>query len=740
MTAVALLLVQLAASPAPCAALADSLAAIAADTSSGRPTALARRLDLRCHDDFDALFDAGSSLARAAQYRAFGTANPTAGLAVRLLGRAVQLRPRHAVVWLAYGVALRKTGGVQVDANRAIQTALRLADEFPDSTPAPLLAQIYEQAALYLQDWVDRTRWLKDGSRLGVVTLACTNWGAFCENFTHPGRFNDELHDAFAIDPAFAERRGTLLDYYRHALRSDPSNVDVMLRDARELALGEEWEQVQELADQRARDADAPPFVRAVAALARYRLTRYAAADSLFEAAVPQLPDSLRRWYVHPPSGLDTVSDYWSRARPLWLTPFNELEVEYRARVTYALLVLGDREGEVSGPETPQGDALLRYGWPQSITQVERDAQKVLDWSQLYNLQYILTCGYDSNHRGSDDPAKCEPGGGSGHSKDVSGGRWVFWTYERDRPSMIFERRPGVRVARYEREAPAEQYAGEVARATPLTFRSKLVTRPFRLPLQLARFRGTTPDQTVVALFGLVPAQQMDLPPADSIATALFIFRDTLGMPPVAHQNANAVPGPALALTYRLTLPTGRYVYSVEAFSAESASAAVARDSLRAPRWTLDTLALSDLLVAHRADQPEGGTALTWRDLRLDPSRTLEVPPGSALWLVWEVYGLPQDDRGLGTYDVTLSVLDRNDHPLTVRLLSRLGLRRPPAASAVTLQWRSERPRAPDGRTLEVVAVQLPPEAHGSYRLRVTVRDAAGREATSERDIGIINP
>jgi hypothetical protein len=33
----------------------------------------------------------------------------------------------------------------------------------------------------------------------------------------------------------------------------------------------------------------------------------------------------------------------------------------------------------------------------------------------------------------------------------------------------------------------------------------------------------------------------------------------------------------------------------------------------------------------------------------------------------------------------------------------------------------------------------LPPEARGTYRLRVTVRDAGGREATSERDIGIIN-
>ena len=735
MTAVALFLWQLAAPATSCASLADSITAVSADTTSARPATLARRLDQRCHDDFDALFSAGAALARAVPYRPFSVGNSSGGAAVRLLARAVALRPKHAGVWLAYSVALRKTGGVQVDANRAIQTALRLVDEFPDSTPAPLLAQIYAQAALYLQDWVDRTRWLKDGSRLGVVTLACANLGAFCENFTQPARFNDELDDAAPVDPGLAERRETLLRYYGRALRFDPTNLDVALRDARELALGEEWEQVQDLADARGAAADAPGLLRAVAGLARYRLGRYAAADSAFEAAIPKLPDSLRRWYDHPPRGLDTVPDYWSRARPLWLTPFNEIRLEYWARVTYALLVLHDREGGVSGPETPQGDALLRYGWPQRVTQVERDAQKVLDWSQQYNALYILGCLWDTM-----DATKCEPGGGSGHSKDVSGGRWVFWTYEHERPSMIFEQRPGIRVARYEREAPAEQYAGEAREATPLTFRSKLVTRPFRLPVQVARFRGTGPDRTAVALFGLVPARQMELPPADSIATALFVFYDTVGMPPVARQNANTVPGAALALTYRVTLPTGRYVYSMEAFSSESASAAVARDSLRAPYWAAGALSLSDLVVAHRADPPEGGAALTWSDLRLEPSRTLEVTAGSALWLVWEVYGLPPDSRGLGTYDVTLSVLDRNDHPLAVRLLSRLGLRRPPAASAVTLQWRSERPEAADGRALEVVAVQLPPDARGAYRLRVTARDAAGREAASERDLGIIKP
>src|SRR5258708_39824693 len=98
MTAVALFLWQLAAPATSCASLADSIAAVSADTTSARPAILARRLDQRCHDDLDALFSAGAALGRAAPYRPFSVANSSGATARRRLARARALRPQQGGV------------------------------------------------------------------------------------------------------------------------------------------------------------------------------------------------------------------------------------------------------------------------------------------------------------------------------------------------------------------------------------------------------------------------------------------------------------------------------------------------------------------------------------------------------------------------------------------------------------------------------------------------------------------
>src|SRR5258708_10232604 len=114
-------------------------------------------------------------------------------------------------------------------------------------------------------------------------------------------------------------------------------------------------------------------FFRIVAALAAERSGRPRLADSLLETTVSQLPDSLRRWFERLPAGLDSVPDFWNRARPLWIVPYDELPLAYRTRVAYALLVLRDREGEVAGPATPRGHPPLRCGCPPRVPQIQRD-------------------------------------------------------------------------------------------------------------------------------------------------------------------------------------------------------------------------------------------------------------------------------------------------------------------------------------------------------------------------------
>jgi len=724
-----LLVLVLQAAPADtkCAQYADQVELVLA---SDRGVALdaARRLRRECRGDFPSLFRAGRALSHASGFER--GANRDLRVAARpLLDRAAQLQPRNAGVWLEYGLLLRKQGGIQVDAQRAIRRALELADEFPDSTPRGVLAELNFQRARYYQDELDRMRWLKDAGPIGISTPACVGMGAFCENYTRPEEFNQRLADVPPVVSDFGERRERVLAYFESALDLDSAVAEVFERYGRELALGEEWERLDVVARRAEQAGLFPGMATAARGLAAARLGRIAVADSLYRHALTQLPDSLHRWYQRAPSGLDSVPDFWTRARPLWLLPFNELEVEYRARVTYAMLVYGDREAGVLGPETPVGDALIRYGWPAMVTQVTRDAGKVLASAGYEAAQGYLDC--------IGAGGACTPAAG-GAARDESGGRWLFWTYAADRPSLMFELRAGARVPRYLLESSSAEYARQLRAASPLTFRSQVTPKQFRLPVQVVRFKGTRPGETVVSLYSLVAARQMELPPQDSLRVGLFVFRDTVGFPLAAERTGGYASGEGVGLSYTLALAAGRYAYSLEMLAPSFGAAATVRDSLPIPPWPADALSMSDVLVALRLDPRVEGEPRTWRDLTLEPSRTLEVTPGVRLWAVWEVYGAAATDRGTARYDVAVALEDAEARSIATRLLRGLGLGERGQREA-RLAWAAERRLAADGRGLEYVQIELPEDAAGEYRLVVTVREG-GREVRRERPLRVIRP
>ena len=728
LAALLLVLQSAAAAPGKCAGyVSQVVAGVAVGADRGVALGAARRLNRECRNDFDALFRAGQALSRASGFER-GRDRELRQAARPLLDRATQLRTRHAGAWLEFGLLLRKQGGIQVDAQRALRRALELADAYPDSTPPAALAEINFQRGRYYQDLLDRMRWLKDAGPIGVSSPSCVGLGAFCENYTRPAEFNQRLADAPVAVGDFAQRRERVLHYLESALRADSGVQEAFERYARELALGEEWDRLAEVAHRAEREGRFPGVATAVRGLAAARLGRLAGADSLYRLAIPQLPDTLRTWYERPPLGLDSLPDFWVRARPLWVTPFNELQVEYWTRVTYALSMLGDREAGVLGPETPIGDALIRYGWPRMITQVTRDAGRILTSAGYEAAQGYLDCA------AATDPANCVPAPG-GAARDESGGRWLFWTYARDRPSLMFELRPSARVARYLVESSAGEYADQHRAATPLTIQSRVAPKTFRLPVQVARFRGGTGSETSLAVHSVVATRQLELPPQDSLMVGLFLFRDTAGFPLTARQTAKYAAGEGVALSYRVALAPGRYAYSLEAFAPAFGGAATARDTVAAPVWRADSLQLSDLLVAHRVVSRVEGEPLTWRDLTIEPSRTLEVTPGASLWVVWEAYGIVPDGRGIGHYDVTLSLQDAEARALPMRLLERLGVGR--REQGVELAWSAERRLSADGRALEYVSLELPGEAVGEYRLAVTVR-AGERVARSVRRLTVV--
>lgn len=717
-----------------CSVVADSIVARAADRNVAlRLTAV---LENRCITHFDALYRAGRALNRAASADSTASA-PRSALAARLLDRATALRPGSAAAWFEFGLALHRRPASMLHARIYVARAVALAERRPDTMPGSLMAELYLQLARDRQDWVDRLRWLKDGAHLPTVTPACSDLGMFCENYTRPASFNEIVRDAPVMAPDLDFRREELLETYDRVFGYDSLNLAAALGRARELALGEEWEPLVAFARRLRARGDGWEFFGMFEALARYRLDRPFAADSLFAAALPALPDSLSRWY-QPPAGLAEIPDFWARGRPLWLVPVNELELEYRARVTRALLTLGDPESGVQGPETPQGDALIRYGWPRLVTQFSRDASRIVTAAQqAAALQVLEYC--DVGPREDLRNAACNPRPQEGQDHDFSGGRWIVWTYATDRPSMIFEIRSGQRVPRYYFDGPAREYAEQLRARSPMTFESRLAPNTVGLPLQVARFRGETPERTVAAFYGVVPAQEMGLPRAESLGTGLFLFRDG-GAQPVARSVAQHVPGAALLLTYSIPLPAGRYSYSVEAWSEARGAAAVARDSLLAPEWRADSLMVSDLLLADtlRTATPRAGQR--WSDLGAVGSPNLLFAAGSSLWIVWETYGLHAGEDRAVHYEVGVQLRDETNHALAIRLLERMGVGRRLGRAGSTISWDVERPVTEDAQpVLDWVRLELPEGAPGSYRLILSlVENGTGRRASASRPLRIV--
>lgn len=429
---------------------------------------------------------------------------------------------------------------------------------------------------------------------------------------------------------------------------------------------------------------------------------------------------------VPPPPGLDTIADFWRRSRPLWLAPYDELRLEYRARAAYAMLVFGDREAEVVGPETAIGDVLIRYGWPAVWTQLERDPAEGASPTQMAEATWVLAGGDEVEY------------GAGTHTTDYTAGRWILWTYDPTRPSLIFEQRQSMRVARDLEDSPvAEDYGIALRAESPMTFRSRIAPVMLALTAQAVRLRGSAPDRTDLLLFTTVPLERFDIPAGDSVLTGFQLFAEWAGFPLVVDERRTHAARGQLLLDYRVPLAAGRYHVSVEALAWHAATAARLRDSLEAPAWHADSLLVSDIVLAH-AVEPRGSDPREWRDLRVSPSRSLTVASGATVWAVWETYGLDRGPAGTAHCEVRLRLRDARDRPWPLRLIERLGIGRARGTPLVQLEWRSERQLATDGRTVEFVAVELPADAAGDYVLELEVADARGRHAAAVRRFEVI--
>ncbi|HXJ29721.1 MAG TPA: hypothetical protein VNG35_03735 [Gemmatimonadales bacterium] len=426
-----------------------------------------------------------------------------------------------------------------------------------------------------------------------------------------------------------------------------------------------------------------PWWCEALEGFARHEAGDDAGADTVYAAAVADMPEGLRcRWTDLTPlldgalrkrfTRLDCAARaavsarLWWLAQPLLSRPGNDRRVEHFARLTMVRML----EHAGSAWASPLADDLreltLRYGWPVAWSQALTD--ELNDTRDVTGHERVPAFHFFPDLEPTHDP------------------RVAAWTLQPPRPH--------------------ERYA----------------------PLYATTFEALAPD---FAIFRR--------PDSTVLVVAFDLTRDTLwqGAPPqlVAVLAADERTAPVLARDERS--PPRGVVVAAAPWPASFAGFEVTREPLhRAGRARVallprdsGTVQLSDALVF----DPVG--AVDSLPQRLDlvlpfvhgPGR---VASGARIGLYWEVYGLAQSEPIETSVGVT---------PLKAGLLHHiggwigLGKRR-----QTSLAWReaAQPERGVVGRAVALDVASLDP---GRYRVAVTVR-ARGHDVTTARELEIVRP
>lgn len=619
--------------------------------------------------------------------------------AEQLLEQALRADPGNPRYLLAMGELYDKMSLAQ-SRDRALDRASNAARLRPGSLNQRELADIYYRLAavaevraedfFHLKTNADQA--LAAGADSAGVDAAGRNEcaGLFCMNWLRPRNFNDML-GRLPETPDIHARLGKTADSLALlALATDNTHSGAHRLRMRMLARAGDWERFFDDAD-RYRAVSRDPSAQLYIALAHYRLGQ-TDSDALFRAAIRGLPDEQRASYedlsvylspleekaLEPMSVVQRAAfrtAFWRARDPLFLTPENEYEIDYYARVALADVLLARPERGLKATESNAARILTGFGAPAHVWQLT----------------------------------------------DPEGGRFVFWNYGADVPNFIFAKAIGpapLRIVRKPDDAPV----GAEDRSPPM-FRP-----PFEsvagIGVQFVRRRAPNGAGTELLVFGITPPALRN-----SYANAgLFLFKAAPGLPPVGE--GKQLVDKTGAFNFRMAMSPGVYSYSLEAQSVDRLYASVQRAELTVERWS--AFAMSDLLLARKL-KTEAAEPVSFDNFELEPLRCNVVPEGRRVAVAFELYGLTADSVGDTRYRVSLAVTAGDDTRLPARMLRGLGLSGQRASTLTAFD--RQRPLR-DGRMVEWFELELPDTKGRGVSLHVTIQDLASKkEITTTRDL-----
>ena len=367
---------------------------------------------------------------------------------------------------------------------------------------------------------------------------------------------------------------------------------------------------------------------------------------------------------------------FWKRQDPLYLSDFNERKMEHFGRIAYSNLRFRRFSDDVEGWQTDMGKTYIKFGrYRRRVTTNKGtwDSEEVLDAAMMefwyYENFQIKFCGT------TDDIWYFCGGSWYGVSDRLPIGASVFREYN------FGDKLPLLAMIRekYRKEMMRQTFASlprtpqeashHILKKIEQRFVDPYLDRKYTLPHQIAVFEER--DSVRVELSYMIPKDRLKENPETgkvSFWDGVFFFDQhwndmyndrlsrTFTLPPQKPaQNAAARHrNDHLLVSRKVSVPQGRYHFSVEFMDQTSGLIGMARDEKQYV-YDDETFHLSDLLVGNDI-QAKKALPESRDDLLITPNPVRTFSQSESVFIYLELYDLQRDDFGNTQYEISYTI------------------------------------------------------------------------------------
>lgn len=406
---------------------------------------------------------------------------------------------------------------------------------------------------------------------------------------------------------------------------------------------------------------------------------------------------------------------FWAERDPLFLTPYNERQLEHYGRVAYANLRFSLPEKGIPGWQTDMGKAFIRFG--RYVQRETRGIRGNFPFDASYSMPTAEQGG--SAGRGRRNPVMTT------RAPLPEAGRQV-WAYEGF--DLTFENRDGT-----------NQWTMPPISKEALEFEPDRYVDPYRevkynLPVQIVGFKCEAGDSVDLEVAYLLPKDRLDSEKKDDIyevdlERGLFVFDEA--WQPMVRQVDHPQAFREVwqdSIKNRYLLPTsldlnmlpGKYHLALEVKDRKSGSIGTYKLAMDLKGFS-DGLDMSGILLASHVE-PVREELRGRDDFWIVPNPLQVYDRSQMVALYFEVYGLEKDAFGQCRYQTEFSI----------GLLKEKGRKKRSRKPEWMISESSEATvnTSMDPRYLEIDARRLEP---GVYELKLEITDLLAKRAVSRQ-------